>query len=294
VRTLITGGSGLVGTALTQALLARGDTVVSLGRPGSRAAGPSWDPAQGHLNPENLAGFDAVVHLAGENVASGRWTPEKKRRIRESRVEGTRLLVDGLIRSDPRPRTLVAASAIGYYGDRQDAWLRETDEAGDDFLAEVTKAWESESKPALAAGIRVVWLRIGIVLSPSGGALDRMLPFFRLGLGGPIGSGKQYMSWITLSDLVRMALFALDNDTIQGPYNAVAPHPVDNKTFSSTLGRVLGRPAVLPIPRFALRVAFGELSDLLFGSCRVSCERIVEGGFSFEHDQLEPALRSIL
>jgi hypothetical protein len=244
---------------------------------------------------EALRGVDAVVHLAGESIAEGRWTAEKKRRIRESRVEGTRAIAAAMASLEPRPRVLVAASAIGYYGDRGATQLDEASRPGEGFLVEVCQAWEAATASAQEAGIRVVNGRLGVVLSRHGGALARMLTPFMLGAGGKIGGGKQYMSWITLDDAARAFAFALENDRLTGPANFVSPNPVSNAEFTKTLGRVLRRPTILPMPAMAARAAFGQMADeLLLASARVTPARLTEARFSFEYPQLEEALRHVL
>jgi uncharacterized protein (TIGR01777 family) len=255
----------------------------------------TWNPEQATIDDQALAGVGAVIHLAGESIAEGRWTAEKKRRIRESRVEGTRLVVNALTQLDPRPPVLVTASAIGYYGDRGTTQLDETSEPGEGFLVEVCRAWESATLPAKDAGMRVVNGRLGVVLSRRGGALARMLTPFKLGVGGKIGSGRQYMSWITLDDATRAFQFAMESDRLSGPVNFVAPEPLTNLEFTKALGRVLRRPTILPMPATAARLAFGELADgLLLASARVVPSRLTEAGFSFDYPQLEPALRHVL
>jgi uncharacterized protein (TIGR01777 family) len=238
---------------------------------------------------------DAVVHLAGENIAAGRWTERQKARIRDSRVKGTRLLCDLLARYSPPPKALVCASAVGYYGDRGDEILKEESAPGSDFLFDVCREWEAATQTAVERGIRVVNLRIGVVLSPLGGALAKMLTPFKLGAGGVIGSGRQYMSWIALDDVVRAFHFALTNQSLLGPVNAVAPNPVTNRDFTRTLGRVLSRPTVFPMPAFAARLAFGEMADaLLLASTRVEPARLLAGSFIFRYPDLEGALRHLL
>lgn len=289
-RFLVTGASGLVGSDLVPLLTTGGHEVLRLGR------GPAgWDPEAGRLDPLLLQGFDGVVHLAGENIAGGRWTPERKARIRQSRVAGTRLLCEHLARLSRPPETLVSASAIGFYGDREDAELTETSHAGRGYLAEVCEDWERATEPARKAGIRVVNLRIGIVLSPKGGALARMLPPFSLGLGGRLGHGRQFMSWISLPDLSAVILRALTDPGLSGPVNAVAPEPVSNREFTRTLGSVLNRPAFLPMPAFAARLAFGELAEaLLLAGAKVRPGKLQAAGFTFQHPTLESALRELL
>ena len=294
MRIGVTGATGLVGSALLPALADAGHEAVGLQRGSGDAAGPpSWDPATGRVAAGG--GLDAVVHLAGENIAGGRWNAARKARIRDSRVEGTGALCRGLAALDPRPATLVCASAVGFYGDRGDERLDESSPAGTGFLADVCGEWEAAAAPAREAGMRVVHLRIGIVLTPAGGALGQMLLPFKLGVGGVIGSGRQFMSWIALDDVVAAALHALRTDGFDGPVNAVAPHPVANAEFTKTLGRVLRRPAVLPMPAFGARLAFGEMADhLLLGGARVEPSRLLETGFDFGHPELEGALRHLL
>ncbi len=293
----LTGGSGLIGTRLRQALTRRGDRVVSFVRDPARA-GPGdrfWDPASGHLDALAVEGLDAVVHLAGEPIASGRWTAARKRRILESRVRSTRLLCDALATAQEPPSVLISASAIGYYGDRGEAWIAEESEPGEGFLAEVCVAWEEATQAARAAGIRVGLARIGVVLAPEGGALARMLPIFRLGLGGRLGNGRQYLSWIGIDDAVAALEHALDCEALSGPFNLVGPKPVTNAEFTRTLSRVLSRPAVLPAPSLALRLAVGEMAQaLLLDSARIAPRRLQSTGFRFRHPDLEGALRSLL
>jgi uncharacterized protein (TIGR01777 family) len=295
MKVAVTGSTGLVGAALGSYLEAGGHAVTRIvrGRPGRGQA--AWDPAGGSIDAARLEGVDAVVHLAGESIASGRWTAEKKRRIRDSRVGGTRLLASALARLDAKPRTLVCASAIGYFGNRGDELLDEASSAGDGFLSEVCTEWERAASPAAEAGIRVVHLRLGLVLSPAGGALGRMLTPFRLGMGGRLGSGEQWMSWIAIDDLLSVIHHVLAHDGLRGPVNAVAPHPVTNAEFTRALGRVVGRPAVAPVPGFAARLAFGEMADaLLLSSARVLPEKLQASGFQFRYPTLDAALAHLL
>jgi uncharacterized protein (TIGR01777 family) len=297
MHVLVTGSTGLVGSALLPALTHSGHRVTRLVRsqPRSGEAAVRWDPAAGTVDVAGLVGLDAVVHLAGENIASARWTPEQKAKIRDSRVKGTQLLCQSLAQLAQPPKVLVCASAIGYYGDRGAEVLREDSAPGSGFLAEVCRAWEAATEPAAQKGIRVVRLRIGLVLSATGGALKKMLPPFRMGLGGKIGSGQQYMSWIDLDDLVGAILHALTTEPLAGPVNGVAPNPVTNLEFTKTLGRVLGRPTLFPMPAFAARLAFGEMADaLLLASTRVVPTRLSATGFTFRYPQLESALRHVL
>lgn len=293
MKTLITGATGLIGSALVPRL----SQAVILGRepnaarekfPGAEVFG--WAPEGGPPDAAAFEGVEAVVHLAGEPIAGGRWTEERKRRIRDSRVAGTRLLVEALAALARPPRVLVCASAIGIYGERGDEELDESSAPGSGFLAEVCREWEAEALKAAGRGIRVVCVRNGIVLSARGGALARMVKPFRLGLGGPIGGGRQWMSWIHLEDEVGILLRALDDAGLSGPVNAVAPQPVTNAEFSRALGSALGRPAFLPLPRFALRAAFGEMSQVLTGSQRVLPRAMLAAGYAFRFPRLDEAL----
>lgn len=293
----VTGSTGMVGTAVVAALEARGDLVRRLVRhavtDGDREI--HWDPDRGEIDAAELNGVDAVVHLAGENIAGRRWSADFKRRILESRTKGTRLLAETLAGLEMKPSVLVSASATGIYGNRHDEEVDELAPSGNGFLAEVCREWEAAVEPAHDADIRVVKLRIGPVLSPQGGALAKMLPPFKMGLGGVIASGQQYFSWITLDDLVSVILFALDNESLKGPVNAVTPHPVTNREFTKTLGRVLGRPTIFPMPAFAARLAFGEMADeMLIGGVKVSPHELIQAGFPFAYPELEPALRHLL
>ena len=272
----------------------RGDTAARLVRR-EGIPGIFWDPKAGRLDSAAAEGADAVVHLAGENVASGRWTAERRAEIRDSRVLGTRFLAERLAALARPPSVMVAASAIGFYGNSGDTVQTEAGPPGRGFLAEVCRDWETAGEAAVRKGIRVVQLRIGPVLSPKGGALRQMLPIFKLGLGGRVGDGRQWMSWITLGDLVRVVEHVLADGDLRGAVNAVAPQPMRNSEFTSTLARVLGRPALLPVPAFVLRAVFGEMADeMLLSSTRVVPERLRERGFYFEHPELEPALRALL
>jgi uncharacterized protein (TIGR01777 family) len=300
-RYLVTGSSGLVGRAVTSFLADRGGQVTRLvrgGTPGSSSPAAStrfWDPTESRLDPDTVSGFDAVVHLAGAGIADARWSAERKRVIRDSRVRGTDLLARSLAASDSPPRVLVCASAVGYYGDRGDVLLDEGSAPGFGFLAEVGAAWEKAAAPAAEAGIRVVSLRIGVVLSAEGGALHRMLLPFRLGLGGPLGTGRQYWSWITLDELLDVILHAAGSEALSGPVNAVAPGAVRNSEFTVALARALRRPAFLPVPAFALRLLLGEMADeLLLASTRVQPARLLESGYEFSYPDIEAALRSVL
>jgi uncharacterized protein (TIGR01777 family) len=298
MKIVVSGSTGLIGSALVPRLVGEGHEVVPLVRrrvtAGERAV--SWDPESGKIDRSALAARapDVVVHLAGENVF-GRWTPAKQERIRDSRVDGTRLLSDAVAGLTRRPGVLLAASAIGYYGDRGEEEMCESSTPGDDFLAHVARDWEAASAPAAKAGIRVHNLRFGVVLAPKTGALAKMLPAFRLGLGGPVGSGNQYLSWISLDDAVNAILHVLATPSLAGPVNITAPAPVTSREFAKTLGKVLGRPAVVTVPAFALRMAFGaEGAAMLQSGQRVLPARLLESGFRFRYETLEPALRHLL
>jgi uncharacterized protein (TIGR01777 family) len=300
-RFLVTGSSGLVGSSLIAFLSAGGHQVARLVRrepslPDSLGASlVTWDPARGRLDPETVSGQDVVVHLAGAGIADGRWTAERKRLIRESRVVGTDLLARALAEAPEKPRVLVCASATGFYGDRGDVELDEGSAGGSGFLADVAREWEAAAAPATAAGIRVVHLRLGVVLTPAGGALSRMLPPFRAGVGGPLGDGGQYWSWISLDDLLTSILHVAASDDLSGPVNAVSPHPLANGPFSAILGRVLNRPAVLRVPAAALRLLLGEMGEeLLLASTRVKPAGLLDSGFNFRYADLEAALRHVL
>lgn len=296
MKVLVSGSHGLVGRALIESLLKRGDSVSRLVRGVPTGSNDiEWHPNQDQIDAARLNGFDAVVHLAGESIASGRWTQEKKERIRESRIRGTQLLSSTLAQTSEPPSVFVAASAIGFYGDRGDELLTEQSAPGSDFLANVCKEWEQSAEPAAHKGIRLVKARFGIILDRDGGALAKMLPPFRMGIGGRIGDGKQWMSWIALADVVSALEFVIENRSLSGPVNFVAPNPVTNATFTSTLGRILGRPTFLPVPVFGARLAFGEMADaLLLSSQRVEPNRLNETGFRFQYPSLKDALSEIL
>ncbi|HXL82296.1 MAG TPA: TIGR01777 family oxidoreductase [Pyrinomonadaceae bacterium] len=296
MKILISGSHGLVGTALIQALEPEGHDIFRLVRHAPNAETEvEWSPDRYSIALARLEGFDVVVHLAGESIAEGRWTDEKKKRIRESRVKGTRLLGDALANLSQPPKTLVCASAIGYYGDRGDEVLTEASAPGKDFLSDVCVEWEKATALASEKGIRVVNCRFGIILDANGGALKTMLPPFRMGVGGKIGSGQQWMSWIALDDVVRGIKFALANDSIRGPVNFVVPAPVTNARFTKTLGKVLSRPTLFPIPAFGVRLLFGEMADaLLLSSQRVAPTVLQTSNFLFQYSQLEAALRHVL
>jgi uncharacterized protein (TIGR01777 family) len=303
MRIFITGATGTIGLALADRLRARGDTVVAASRDPERAQRVlgdgtevhAWaDPMQTPAPAEALRGADAVVHLLGEPVAQ-RWTAEAKKRIRDSRVLGTRQLVAGLMALDEsdRPRVLVSQSATGYYGAQGETTLDESAAPGHDFLAGVVVAWEQEAQTA-GDGIRVAMTRTGVVLSPTGGALAKMLPFFRAGLGGPVAGGHQYVPWIHLNDVVGALLHCLDTDTATGPLNVTAPSPVTNADLSRALGHALSRPAFLPVPGFAVKMLYGEMAEMVTSGQRAVPARLQELGYRFEHPALEPALRDVL
>lgn len=294
LRIAITGASGMVGSSLKHFLSTGGHDVISLVRDSRRMDGRSifWNPAAGVLDPANLEGVDAVVHLAGTSIASGRWTESRKRSIKQSRVRGTELLSRTLATMKNGPRVLVSASAVGFYGDQGKKVITEAAPAGKGFLAEVCRGWEGATNPAERAGLRVVTLRTGVALSPKGGALGQMLLPFKMGAGGRLGSGKQYVSWIDLDDLLGVILHAIQDDSLSGPVNATSPNPVPNSTFTSALGRALGRPTIVPVPALAVKALFGELGKeaLLWGQ-RVQPEKLIESGFDFFYEGVEDSLR---
>jgi hypothetical protein len=295
MRIAITGSRGLIGAAVAADLTAAGHSIVRLVRSAPHDDEVRWNPAAPcDLSP--LEGIDAAIHLAGENVGAGRWTPARKAAIRASRIEGTRNLVSGLVRLERPPRVLLAASAIGWYGDRGDAPVDESAPAAFSFFGRLVADWEAELAPARTAGIRTVAMRFGVVLARDGGALAKMLPPFRLGLGGPLGSGRQVMSWVSLEDTVAAIRFVLATEAVEGPVNFTAPGAATNREFAAALGRVLRRPAFLPAPAFALRLLLGrEMADeLLLSGARVVPARLLAAGFRFAHPDLEPALLTIL
>lgn len=293
-KILVSGVSGPIGAALLPSLKAAGYSVMRLVH--GAASGEQqirWNPAE-PLSPDSVSGFDAVVHLAGESIV-GRWTKAKKRRILESRVLGTRNLAQALAQASPRPRVFLSASAIGYYGDRGDEVLREQSSSGEGFLPEVCRAWEAAGQPAADARIRTVCVRIGVVLSAVGGALPKMLPPFRLGLGGNMGNGHQWWSWIHVQDLVGAIHHILKTDLLHGPVNGVSPKAVTNAEFTKTLAAVLGRPAIFPMPAFAARLAFGQMAEeLLLASQRVEPAALIASGYPFQYSDLAKTLRDLL
>jgi len=295
MRIAVTGASGLVGSALVPALRAGGHEVLRLVRREARGGDEvRWNPATRTVEAARLEGLDAVVHLSGENIADGRWTDAKKARLRSSRVGSTRFLSETLAGLARKPSVLVSASAVGYYGDRGDAWLAENALPATDFFGQLSVEWEAAAAHAAHAGIRVVHPRTGIVLSPAGGALAKMLLPFKLGMGGVVGSGRQYFSWIALDDVVGVIHHLLARSDLSGAVNASAPEPVTNAELTKTLGRVLGRPTFVPVPAVALRIAFGEVADALLASTRMRPERLLETGYRFRFPELEGALRHVL
>jgi uncharacterized protein (TIGR01777 family) len=292
----VSGASGLVGSRIVSDLISAGYKVSALVRRSARNAEEIfWDPIKAEIDREKLAGVDTLIHLAGENIAAGRWTHRRKAMIHESRVNGTRLLAEAIAGTKGGPRTLLSGSAIGYYGDRGEQILDEASHAGEGYLADTCRAWEAATAPAEAVGIRVVHLRIGVVLATSGGALKRMLPPFRAGVGGRLGSGRQYMSWISIDDLVRGCRFLLENDQLQGAFNLVAPSPVRNLEFARTLGHALGRPAMLPLPGVIISLLLGEMGrELLLAGARILPGRLEQAGFEFLYPNLKRALVHLL
>jgi hypothetical protein len=295
MKILISGSSGLVGTAATAALQADGHTVAHLVRPGKtpKPGDVQWDPMRATVDVAGIEGVDVVIHLSGAGIADRRWTEERKQILRSSRVDTTRVLVDSLSRLKQKPRVLIVASAIGYYGSRGDEILTESSANGTDFLALTCRDWEAEASRAATMGIRTVMLRFGVILSGKGGAVPRMLTPFKLGLGGRLGSGQQWMSWIAIDDAAGIIRYAIANEQVSGPVNVVAPNPVRNEEFTRLLAGMLHRPAIFPAPAFVLRLAFGEMADAaLLSSDRVKPERILAAGYKFRFEILEPALRA--
>lgn len=291
---LITGASGFLGSALTAELRSKGHKVKTLSRTSRGEDSYAWNVECGELDASAHADVDVVIHLAGESIADGRWSAAKKRRIRESRVNGTTLLAQRLAENHKKLKVFLSASAVGYYGDRGAEVLDESSAAGSGFLAEVCKEWESATRPAENAGIRTIHMRFGVILSPKGGALAMMLPAFRLGIAGRLGSGRQFMSWITLEDAMRAVEFLIESP-VSGAVNMVAPVPVTNLEFTKSLGKALGRPSVIPVPALALRVLTGEMADqVLLASARVLPHALVKTGFEFSNCEIESALKHFL
>jgi len=292
MKTAIAGASGLVGSALIPVLQRDGHEITRLVRSAPKAGEIEWHPNQDVLNANDFEGFDVIVNLAGENIAGGRWTDDQKRKIRDSRVNGTHLLSEAIAKLARKPQVFVCASATGIYGDRGDEKLDEQSESGGGFLAGVCREWEKATEPASKAGVRVVNLRYGPILARDGGMLAKLLTPFKMGMGGKVGSGKQYISWVSLEDAVRATKFAIDEEAIRGPLNVVSPNPVTNEEFTKTLGHVLNRPTALAMPAFAARLAFGEMADeMLLASQQVLPKRLHSTGFQFELPELERAMR---
>lgn len=292
MKVLITGSTGLLGKELQKSFTEKGyDLLLASRKEPTDDKQIQWSIEEGFADPEKLEGIDVVVHLAGENVSGLRWTDEKKKAIRDSRVLGTRNVVDAISRLKNKPKVFVASSAVGFYGERGEEEMTESSAAGDNFLAGVCKEWEAESRRAEDAGIRTVLLRTGIVLSKDGGALATMLTPFKLGVGGVVGSGKQWMSWISLEDEIAVINYVIENENIRGAVNAVSPNPVTNEEFTKTLGSVLYRPTILPLPEFAVSMIFGEMGDaLLLASTKVLPKRLEDAGFEFKHPNLKEAV----
>jgi len=295
MKILISGGSGLIGTATSAALQGDGHSVIRLVRPGkgANAGDVQWDPMRATVDVAGLEGLDVVIHLSGAGIADGRWTEARKQILRSSRIDTTRVLVDSLSRLKQKPRVLIVASAIGYYGNRGDEILTESSAIGTDFLALLCRDWEAEASRAAAMGIRTVMLRFGVVLSGKGGALPKMLAPFKLGVGGRLGSGQQWMSWIAIEDVLGIIRHAIAHEQVSGPVNLVAPNPVRNEEFTRLLAGMLHRPAIFPAPAFVLRLAMGEMADaVLLSSDRVKPEKMLAAGYKFRFEILEPALRA--
>ena len=291
----ITGASGLVGTALTERLRASGHRVIHLRRPGSRGGdGPTWDPSKGTIEDGVLDGCDAVVNLAGASIGEGRWSTGRKRVLRDSRIDGTRLLVETMAKMERPPRVLVSASAVGFYGDRGEDRLPETAARGHGFLADLASDWETEAARARALGIRVVTPRFAMILDGDAEALKRMMFPIRMGVGGPLGSGRQWMPWVTLTDVTRAIEFCLSHE-VSGAVNVVAPSEEQNRSFTKALARELHRPAIFPVPGFALRLLLGQMADeLLLASTRAVPAKLLDAGFDFQHPDVTSALRAVL
>ncbi len=296
MRILVTGASGLLGSTLKPLLTTGGHEVIRMGREKSNLKDVvTWHPAKGELDKAKFENFDAVVHLAGENIAGARWNDDVKARIRDSRVKGTRFLCEELAKLKKKPEVLVCASAIGYYGNRGDEELTESSASGTGFLADVCKEWEAAAQPAQDAGIRVVHLRFAMILSPKEGALAKMLLPFKMGVGGVVGSGKQYWSWVSVDDAASMCLFAISKPDLSGPVNAVGSQTVTNLEFTKILGKVLGRPTIFPMPAIGAKIALGEMAEaLLLSSSRVIPQVLKDANYPFRHPTLESALRALL
>jgi uncharacterized protein len=297
MKIIISGASGLVGTALTKDLRTEGHTVLHLVRNTSEVSSEQirWDPLSAQVDVSALEGADVVVHLSGASISDGRWTPARKEILRSSRLDSTRVLVDSLARLRQKPRVFVCASAVGYYGNRGDEILTESSAPGNDFLSLLARDWEAEAIRAAQSGMRTVILRFGVILSPHGGALPQMIRPFRFGAGGPFGSGRQWMSWIALDDVLSIIRSSISNSEMSGAVNVVAPNPVRNSDFAHIVGRILHRPSLLPAPPFMLRLALGEMADaLLLASQRTLPERLLQSGQPFKFPEIEPALQTML
>jgi uncharacterized protein (TIGR01777 family) len=296
MRILITGASGLIGTALQRSFDEKGYEMLLASRSEPKSERDiQWNADTGFAKEDlpRLEGLDAAIHLAGESISALRWTDEKKKAIRDSRVHGTRTMIETFAQLEKKPKVFISASAIGFYGDRGDDEVTETSAAGDTFLSDVSKEWESESRRAEDMGIRTVLLRNGIVLSKEGGALATMMTPFKLGVGGVVGSGKQWMSWVSLDDVVGIVNYALENENLRGAINVASPNPVTNEEFTKTLGEVLYRPTFLPLPEFAVNLVFGEMGDaLLIDSTKVIPKRLLDAGYKFKYPEIKPALEN--
>jgi hypothetical protein len=292
MKIAIAGSSGLVGSALIPILQSDGNQITRLVRSSPKPGEIEWHPNQDKVSALGLEGFEAIINLAGENIAGGRWTDDQKRKIRDSRMNGTHLLSEAIAQMKSKPRVFICASATGIYGDRDDEILDEQSESGGGFLAGVCREWEQATAPASKAGTRVVNLRMGPILARDGGMLSKLLTPFKMGMGGKVGSGKQYISWVALDDAVNAIKLAIDDKSIHGPINIVSPNPVTNEEFTKTLGHVLNRPTALAMPAFAARLAFGEMADeMLLASQRVLPKRLNQAGFQFQYPTLESAMR---
>jgi uncharacterized protein len=295
MKVLIAGASGLVGKALVSALTADGSEVTRMVRSSPRFGEVEWHPNHDSIETSKLEGFDAIISLAGENIAGARWTEDQKKKIHDSRVNGTHLLSEAMAKLGGKPPVFLCASATGFYGDRDDEILDEQSDSGGGFLAGVCREWEKATEPATKAGVRVVNLRFGPIMAKEGGMLAKLLTPFKMGMGGKVGSGKQYISWVAIDDAVKAIEQALNNDSIRGPLNVVSPNPVTNEIFTKTLGHLLSRPTMVAIPVFAARLAFGEMADeMLLVSQRVEPKKLSKAGFEFQYPELENALRHYL
>jgi len=296
MKILISGTTGLVGSALVPYLIAQGHQIVRLVRKqGELLEGEvRWNPEQGTIDSESLSGIDAAVHLAGENIGAKRWSVAQKQRIRDSRVNGTTLLAEALAKLNPMPKVLASASALGYYGDQGDSMLPENASPSTDFLGESTQAWEQATEPASNAGIRVVTMRFGLVLDAKADLIKKTLPLFKAGLGGKLGSGRQYMSWIVLNDLTRAIEHALVTPELRGPVNMSSPSPLSNHKYTKAMGKILSRPTLFAVPTFMLRLSVGEMAGAMTASVRMDSAKLIDSGFQFKHPDLESTLREIL